>query len=51
MVRQMGKGSKWRQDFDFEKYYTNRGSISGEKPKPEVKKVIKKGGKTTYVYK
>lgn len=45
-----GKGSKWRKDFDFEKYYTNMDIISGDLPAPKLKKVIKKNGKTRFVY-
>jgi hypothetical protein len=47
----MGKGSKWRKHFDFKKYYTNMVLISGESIKTNPKKIIKKHGKTRYVYK
>jgi hypothetical protein len=47
----VGKGDKWRKDFDFNKYYTNMDSLSGEKPKTKAKKVIKlKNGKTRFIY-
>ena len=45
-----GKGSKWRKDFDFDKFYTNMDTISGA-PQTTAVKVVKKNGKVTYVYK
>jgi hypothetical protein len=50
-----GKGDKWRKDFDFNKYWTNFSALSSgpsdiPKSKKKPKKIIKKGGKTTYVY-
>jgi len=44
-----GKGSKWRKDFDFRKFWTNYPVLSGEQ-KTKAKKVKKKNGKTTYTY-
>jgi len=45
----MGKGSKWRKDFDFRKYWTNYPVLSGERVS-KAKKIKKKNGKTRYTY-
>ena len=45
-----GKGDKLRKAFDFNKYWTNFPTLSGEVVS-SVKEVIKKDNKTTYVYK
>ena len=45
-----GKGSDWRKDFDFNKYWTNYPSLSGDNMSKDIK-IVKKKGKVTYIYK
>ena len=44
-----GKGSKWRKEVDFKKYWTNYPTLTGNTIST-VKKIEKKKGKIKYVY-
>lgn len=44
-----GKGDKWRKDVDYNMYWTNFPTLSGE-IETRAKKVTKKDGKATYTY-
>jgi hypothetical protein len=49
MTINAGKGDDWRMDVNFNKYWTNFPTLSGE-IKTTAKKITKKNGKTTYTY-
>ena len=46
----MGKGDKWRKDFDFKKYWTNFPTLTSKHESKAVK-IKNKNGKTKYIYK
>ena len=46
-----GKGSDWRKDFDFSKFWTNYDSLTGQNTFHYKKKKRLKNGKTRYIYK